>query len=168
MSKATQAGQAHAITWMNENPRSEWGAAIRPGTLGADEALINAFGVNEAARILGVTRAYVNGELTKKAYEAFRSYAKTWAATVEDALKSSHATIRSNRLTSEQLAALRVFANANGRLWKSALNTAWSTGRYNDYNGAEEYGLLQQIRNTFGPSWLHRFSFANSKTHSRR
>lgn len=72
------------------------------------------------------------------------------------------------RLTTEQLAALRTFADANGRTWKSSLNTAWSTGRYADYSGTEEYGLLQQIRNAFGPSWLHRFSFNNVKTHSRR
>lgn len=70
-------------------------------------------------------------------------------------------------LTDEQLAVLRTFANKNGRAWKSALNTAWSTGRYHDYNGAEEYGVLQEIRNIFGPSWLHKFSFNNIKTHSR-
>jgi hypothetical protein len=71
-------------------------------------------------------------------------------------------------LTSDQLAALRTFAKANGRTWKSSLNTAWSTGRYNDYNGTEEYGLLQQVRNAFGPSWLHKFSFDNIRTHSRQ
>lgn len=88
MSKAAQEGQSDANTWMNENPRSDWEGAIRPGTLGADEALINALGVNEAAKFLGVARPHVNGELTKKAYEAFRAYARAWTATVEHALKS--------------------------------------------------------------------------------
>lgn len=69
-------------------------------------------------------------------------------------------------LSPEQLNALRTFANANGRSWKSSLNVAWSTGRYDDYNGTDDYGALQQIRNTFGPSWLVKFSFDNTKTHS--
>jgi hypothetical protein len=69
------------------------------------------------------------------------------------------------RLTSDQLAALRLFAAANGRCWKSALNQAWCTGRYDQYNGADEDGLLQQVRNTFGPSWLVRFRFDNASTH---
>ena len=68
----------------------------------------------------------------------------------------------------EQLAALRAFADANGHHWKSKLSHAWSTGRYRDYNGTDDYGALQQVRNTFGPSWLVRFSFDNVKTHSVR
>jgi len=61
------------------------------------------------------------------------------------------------KLTSEQLEALRRFARLNGRTWKSCLRHAWETSRYYDH-GAEEYsGTLQQIRNTFGPSWLVRF-----------
>jgi hypothetical protein len=71
-------------------------------------------------------------------------------------------------ISAEQLAALRTFATANGAQWKSKLNVAWMTGRYNDYNGTEEYGLLQQVRNTFGPSWLVKFSFDNPKTHSAK
>ncbi len=62
--------------------------------------------------------------------------------------------------------ALRIFANANGRAWKSKLNIAWSTGRYDDYPGTGAYGALQQVRNTFGPSWLVRFRFADVSTHS--
>ena len=61
-------------------------------------------------------------------------------------------------LTTEQLAALQAFASANGRLWKSALNVAWSTGRYDDYNGTDDVASLQQVRNALGPSWLKRFS----------
>lgn len=66
-------------------------------------------------------------------------------------------------LSTEELQALRTFANANGRSWKSKLNTAWMTGRY---PGTDDYGTLQLIRNRFGPSWLVRFSFDRPKTHS--
>ena len=69
-------------------------------------------------------------------------------------------------LSPDQLDALRVFADANGRSWKAKLNEAWSTGRYRNYNGADEYGELQQVRNTFGPAWLVKFTFDNPKTHS--
>ena len=71
-------------------------------------------------------------------------------------------------LTADQLAALRTFAKANGRSWKSKLNHAWSTGRYNDYSGTDEYGLLQEVRNQFGPSWLVRLRLDDAKTHSVR
>jgi hypothetical protein len=69
-------------------------------------------------------------------------------------------------LAADQLAALRTFADANGRYWKMKLNHAWMTGRYRDYSGTEQDGCLQQVRNTFGPSWLDAFAFANVKTHS--
>lgn len=60
--------------------------------------------------------------------------------------------------TTEQIEALKTFAAANGRTWKQALRHAWETGRYDDYNGTERSDLLQQVRNSFGPSWLIRFS----------
>ena len=63
--------------------------------------------------------------------------------------------------SSEQLLALRVFAAANGVRWKSKLNTAWATGRYRDYPGADAYWFLQQVRNAFGPSWLVKVSLKN-------
>jgi hypothetical protein len=69
-------------------------------------------------------------------------------------------------LTADQLDALRTFAKANGRSWKSKLNVAWSTGRYNDYPGTDDYGTLQEIRNMFGPSWLVKLRLDNAKTHS--
>lgn len=69
-------------------------------------------------------------------------------------------------LDADQLAALKTFADANGRTWKDKLRTAWSNGRYRDYNGTDNYGYLQQVRNTFGPGWLIKFSFDNPKTHS--
>lgn len=62
-----------------------------------------------------------------------------------------------NKLTTDQLNALRTFANANGRTWKANLRQAWMTGRYDDYAGVERSDLLQQIRNQFGPSWLVKF-----------
>ena len=69
-------------------------------------------------------------------------------------------------LSAEELEALRTFAKANGRSWKSKLNHAWMTGRYRDYSGTDDYGTLQWIRNRFGPTWLSRFSFERVKTHS--
>lgn len=80
----------------------------------------------------------------------------------------STATDTTIQLSSEQLSALRTFADANGAQWKSKLNSAWATGRYRDYPGTALYGYLQQVRNVFGPSWLVKFSFDNVKTHARR
>lgn len=57
----------------------------------------------------------------------------------------------------EQIKALQTFAAHNGRTWKSALCFCWETGRYKDFNGVERSDLLQQIRNSLGPSWLTRF-----------
>lgn len=59
----------------------------------------------------------------------------------------------------EQLHALELWAEVHGRNWKSALRDAWMTG---DYNGFERSNVLQCIRNTFGPSWLIRFSLAKA------
>lgn len=54
----------------------------------------------------------------------------------------------------EQLNALKRWKKENGRTWKNELNHAWMTGNYNRFEGSN---LLQQIRNSGGPSWLHRF-----------
>jgi len=54
-------------------------------------------------------------------------------------------------LTPEHLAALRHYAREHGRTWKSQLLHDWETGR--------SEGLLQQVRNAFGPTWLVRFRF---------
>lgn len=59
-----------------------------------------------------------------------------------------------------QLAALHEFAAANGRIWKSNLNACWQNGNYQDFPGTGQSHLLQQIRNTFGPSWLVRYKRA--------
>jgi hypothetical protein len=63
-------------------------------------------------------------------------------------------------LTIEHLVALRLFASANGRNWKSALNTAWMTG---NYPTGSILPALQQIRNEYGPTWLTRFSLSADK-----
>lgn len=67
-------------------------------------------------------------------------------------------------LSAEQLRALQAFAKANGPRWRLALNDAWMTGRYDRYNGTDDEGSLQQIRNAFGPSWLVTFSFKKATT----
>jgi hypothetical protein len=59
------------------------------------------------------------------------------------------------QLTAEQLTALQTYASEHGRNWKSALHDSWMTG---NYDGSVDAGPLQQIRNTFGPTWLVRFN----------
>jgi hypothetical protein len=58
-------------------------------------------------------------------------------------------------LTAEQLAALRNYADTHGRTWKAQLNHEWMTGT--------SRGLLQQIRNSFGPTWLVQFRLPKEK-----
>jgi len=56
----------------------------------------------------------------------------------------------------KQVQALREFAAAHGRNWKSVLRQSWMTGDYsNAPNDTAVY--LQQVRNNFGPTWLVRF-----------
>lgn len=62
--------------------------------------------------------------------------------------------------TAEQLAELKNFAAMNGRTWKSRLRHAWETGQYAECGAADYSHLLQQIRNTFGPTWLVNFKLA--------
>ncbi len=54
----------------------------------------------------------------------------------------------------EQILTLQAWARSNGRTWKQALRAAWESG---NYQGFAAYPYLQQVRNTFGPSWLARF-----------
>jgi|HubBroStandDraft_1064217.scaffolds.fasta_scaffold34755_8 hypothetical protein len=54
------------------------------------------------------------------------------------------------QLDHAQLYALEMYARANGRYWKSKLHDDWMNGRSS--------GTLQQIRNSFGPTWLTRFN----------
>ena len=60
-------------------------------------------------------------------------------------------------LTAEQLAALRTFAHQHGRTWKAVLRDAWFSGNYPHSADENSDALLQQVRNTFGPSWLLSF-----------
>lgn len=55
----------------------------------------------------------------------------------------------------DQIEALVEWARLNGRTWVSKLRDAWMDG---DYNRFENSHLLQQVRNTQGPSWLTRHS----------
>lgn len=57
--------------------------------------------------------------------------------------------------TTQQIEALEQFAAIHGRNWKTVLGNAWMNG---NYNGFEKDWLLQQVRNTFGPSWLAKLS----------
>jgi hypothetical protein len=57
-------------------------------------------------------------------------------------------------LSESQDKAIRDFAIANGRNWKSKLRDKWMTGRY---SAQDDSVCLQQIRNYFGPSWLFNF-----------
>jgi hypothetical protein len=61
-------------------------------------------------------------------------------------------------LTSAQRAALLAYAAENGRSWKSKLNADWQFARARVYSRAEEdyRAELQQVRNQFGPGWLHK------------
>ena len=63
---------------MQETPESEWPDAIKPGVLGADEALINGLGATEAAKYLGISNPYRNGKLTDAAGTAFEEYSRAW------------------------------------------------------------------------------------------
>lgn len=56
----------------------------------------------------------------------------------------------------EQIGALKAWSELHGRNWKAALRNAWMTGNYDGFDASH---LLQQVRNTFGPTWLVRFSF---------
>ena len=85
---------------MQETPESEWPDAIKPGVLGADEALINGLGATEAAKYLGISNPYRNGKLTDAAGTAFEEYSRAWAKRVSTALTETaptrhHATKKS-------------------------------------------------------------------------
>jgi hypothetical protein len=69
--------------------------------------------------------------------------------------------------SAEQLAALTLFAAANGRYWKAVLREVWINGNYasTDLNGADS-AALQQLRNTLGPSWLVKFKLPASASSS--
>jgi hypothetical protein len=51
---------------------------------------------------------------------------------------------------------LREVRARQGRLYKRHIRTAWMNGNYNADCLDKWSGRLQQIRNQFGPTWLHR------------
>lgn len=62
-----------------------------------------------------------------------------------------------NTLDDAMLKAITEFAKANGKKWKWALWQVWAQGNYCDFDGTENYGDLQRIRNQFGPEFLDTF-----------
>lgn len=75
-----------------------------------------------------------------------------------------------NQMTpAEQLAAdietlRRAKAQAfNKRTWRGDLSIAWGQGNYSTFGWRDMAGELQRIRNSRGPSWLHRVSLAVKK-----
>ena len=60
--------------------------------------------------------------------------------------------------SNEQLEALRTWRDAHPHNWKQELREAWFDGDYGIFMYTDTAALLQQIRNTFGPSWLNRLS----------
>lgn len=66
--------------------------------------------------------------------------------------------------STEQIEALKEFAAIHGRNWKSALRDAWLDG---DYRGFQKDWLLQQVRNTFGPSFLIKFRLDKDQASGR-
>lgn len=67
--------------------------------------------------------------------------------------------------STEQVEALKTWAALYGRRWKSLLRDAWMTGDYGSFQYTATSALLQQVRNTFGPSWLVRFVLHNGVGH---
>jgi len=47
--------------------------------------------------------------------------------------------------------------SVSGRSWKRRLAYAWADG---NYHGFDRFGILQQIRNQFGPTWLDKFDLS--------
>ena len=130
--------------------------------------------IRAAKRPIGWEHIVDGHENVARAYEQAARKREHAESGAQPSRSRGHAAVKAERreLKDYQLAALRTFAQANGRNWKSALNDAWSTGRYRNYNGADDEGALQEIRNYFGPSWLVRFSFnkpsAQVRTHATR
>jgi hypothetical protein len=61
-------------------------------------------------------------------------------------------------LPPEHRAALKAYAQRNGRFWKRKLLVAWSTGRDAD---EPDGALLREIRNRHGPSLLQGLSLSH-------
>jgi len=85
LARAIENGRDDAETWLGDEPRDNWAAAIRPGTLGADEGLINAIGMDEVGKLFGMTM-YLDGVLRPEAYEALGAYSWAWEQRVREEL----------------------------------------------------------------------------------
>ena len=63
-------------------------------------------------------------------------------------------------ITIEELDAVRAFAAAHGRTWKSQLNNTywWNARIWRDDDGSTRHGtVLHGLRNSLGCSWLRWF-----------
>jgi len=60
-------------------------------------------------------------------------------------------------LLPDEARAVEVYAAKHGRNWKSKLRAAWMSGGNEEGTG----GILRNLRNTHGPSWL--FSYRPAK-----
>lgn len=92
-SPAELAGAEDAETWIQELgdacDLATLRAAVAPGTLGADEALINSIGSDKAAEVLGAPLAYDEAdeyttESRKRFMAACGAYSAAWRERVED------------------------------------------------------------------------------------
>lgn len=88
-SKAARSGRADAEVWLDETLVTEWADAIRPGVLGADESLISAIGVTDAARLFGVPAVGPDGFTSPEFEAACGEYARSWASRVREAIAES-------------------------------------------------------------------------------
>lgn len=82
LEKAEDCGREDAEDWVLETSPSEWKAAIAPGCLGADEALVNAIGAKAARKLLGVP----DGDDPRDYYQA---YSLAWATRVAEEIEAN-------------------------------------------------------------------------------
>ena len=61
-----------------------------------------------------------------------------------------------NMTNNEAIEVLRQVKIILGRNYKTAIRNAWMNGNYSAESLGQWSSQLQQIRNTFGPSWLVR------------
>jgi hypothetical protein len=106
---------------------------------------------------------YVTGALDAAGFlaEARSSAEIPDADTQPEPVQSS----RPEELTIDEQAALRAWANEEGRTWKAALRLAWETG---NYGGSDHDADLQRIRNRLGPSWLAKYRLPVDPSHETK
>jgi hypothetical protein len=94
-----------------------------------------------------VCQACMRKQPASKAHDRSRLHAAL------DAVLDSARARDAGKPTAEQMTALKKWASEHGHTWRSDLHDAWMTG---NYDGFEQANLLQQLRNSFGPTWLSR------------